>query len=329
MRKVLLASEGFSPEDVRRLSRHAEVIEGWKLGEDSVRRQLPEVEVVVLLGWPAFMTPEGLSLMRRLKLVQTLMVGVNHVPFRDLPRGVTVCSNAGAFSLEVGEHAWALLLAAAKKVVQTHDAIRAGGRSIASFREDVKGTLVLDGKTIGIVGFGGIGREVSRYARAFGMSVTAFNRSRKASPGVKFVHGKKGLQQLLGSSDVVLLSVPLTMETEGLIGERELRLMKSQAILVNVARGDIVDQAALYAHLTANPSFTYATDAWWFKGGRETLETENPLAQLPNFVGTPHTSGPTGLAGGRPYRTAVENVIRYLRGERPANVVDRSDYLKS
>jgi phosphoglycerate dehydrogenase-like enzyme len=112
-----------------------------------------------------------------------------------------------------------------------------------------------------------------------------------------------------------------------MIGAKELGLMKRDAVLVNVSRGDIVDQRALYEHLAANGSFRYATDVWWYREGRETLETELPFAKLPNFVGTPHTSGPSTLAGGEPQRAAVSNTIRYLRGLRPRNVVNASEYL--
>jgi len=88
-----------------------------------------------------------------------------------------------------------------------------------------------------------------------------------------------------------------------------------------------VDQAALYSHLKANPEFRYATDVWWFREGRESLETDCPFTKLPNFVGTPHMSGPTAVASGRPAAMAVENVLRYLRGGKPRNIVDREEYL--
>ena len=96
---------------------------------------------------------------------------------------------------------------------------------------------------------------------------------------------------------------------------------------MNISRGDIVNQAALYEHLRRNPSFRYATDVWWYKAGRETLVTDYPFTSLPNFIGTPHISGPRALASGRPAKMAVENTVRYLRGLRPKNVVRRSEYL--
>ncbi len=327
MRRVLVTSEILGRENLKRMSKFAEVVESWRLDEMAIQDVLPKIDAAIVLSWPRFFTSENLASMSRLKFIQTLMVGVNHVRFGDLPKNVMVCNNAGAFSLEVGEHAWGLLLAAAKKIVPQNAAVREGGRTLASFRGDEKDIKVLRGKTLGIVGFGGIGRAVAKYGQAFGMKVVAFNRSRKAAGSVRFCYGKSGLDEVLRSSDAVLLATPLTKSTNRLIGARELGLMKKDAVVVNIARGDLVDQDALYAHLTANPSFRYATDVWWFREGAETLETDEPLASLPNFIGTPHSSGPTGLAGGEPQRSATENTIRFLSGRAPRNVVDRADYV--
>ena len=103
--------------------------------------------------------------------------------------------------------------------------------------------------------------------------------------------------------------------------------MKKTAILVNVARGELVDEKATYEHLVTNPFFRYATDVWWYREGRESLKTNYPFLSLPNFVGTPHLSGPSGLATGKPVKLAIENVLRFLRGLTPRNIVNRSDYV--
>jgi phosphoglycerate dehydrogenase-like enzyme len=105
--------------------------------------------------------------------------------------------------------------------------------------------------------------------------------------------------------------------------------MKKEAILVNIARGELVDEKAMYEHLVANPNFRYATDVWWYRESRESLKTDYPFLSLPNFIGTPHVSGPSGLATGRPVRLAVENAIRFLRGLKPRNIVNREDYKTS
>ncbi len=323
---VLVTSDTVGKENLARLAKAAKVYTSWEMDSANIDRILPEVDVLVVFMWPSFLTGEALSKMKRLRFLQSILVGVNHVPFRNLGVEVIVASNAGAYSLEVSEHAWALLLAAEKKVVEHHLRIRDGAKALGEFSGEPAKIVVMKGKTLGIVGYGGIGRSVEKYARAFGMRVIAFGRRRKGSGGKKLLFGKEGLDRLLRESDAVLLSLPLTRSTVGFIGERELSIMKDTAVLVNIARGDLVNEEALYGHLTAHPNFKYATDAWWFEGGRETLEPKFPFATLANFIGTPHTSGPTGTVSGRPGRLATDNVLLYLRGREPKHVVERSEY---
>ncbi len=102
--------------------------------------------------------------------------------------------------------------------------------------------------------------------------------------------------------------------------------MKDNSVLVNVARGELVDEEALYHHLKEHTGFRYATDVWWYRDGRESLQTKFDFASLPNFVGTPHVSGPSGLATGEPIKLAVENTLLFLSGKSPKNIVNPSDY---
>ena len=326
MKKNVLVTYAIGEENVARLSRFATVYESRKMDAESLDMILPEIDVLIVFMWPGFLSKEALARMNRLRFIQSVLVGVNHIPFPSLDAKVVVASNAGAYSLEVGEHAWALLLAAEKKVVDHHVRIRGGAKALSEFAGDPAKIAVLEGKTLGIVGYGSIGRSVARYAKAFGMKVVAFGRSKRRSRGTRLLTGSKGLERLLRESDAVLLSVPLTQSTLRIIGEGELSMMKDSAVLVNIARGDLVDQKALYSRLTSHPDFKYATDAWWFREGKETLETDFPFAALPNFVGTPHTSGPTGVVSGRPGTLATGNVLLYLRGRQPRNLVDRSEY---
>lgn len=325
-KNVLLTSRNIGEDNLGRLSKVAKVFASWKLDEKDIERILPEIDVLVVLLWPKFLTAERLARMKRLKFLQSVLVGVNHVPFPSLGKDVIVAGNSGAYSLEVGEHALALLLTAAKRVVEHDLRIREGAKSLSEFSGEAAGIVVLGGKMLGIVGYGGIGMSVAGFGKAFGMKVMAFSRSRKKEKGVRFLSGKKGLDSLLKQSDVVLLSLPLTKSTYRMMGERELSLMKENAILVNIARGDLVDQRALYTHFREHPNFRYATDVWWFKEGQETLEADYPFTTLNGFVGTPHMSGPVGVASGRPGKLATDNVVRYLRGETPKHVIDRTEY---
>jgi phosphoglycerate dehydrogenase-like enzyme len=321
LKKVLVMSDAVGEADLRRLSGVARVYRSWRMNQKSIDDVLPDVDALVVFFWPSQITAEALSKMGRLRFVQSLLVGVNHVPFQMLDSRVLVASNAGAYSLEVGEHAWALVLAAAKNVVSQDIRILRGAKSVKEFAGEASKNIVLEGKTFGILGYGGIGRSTERYAKAFGMRVLRFGRR-----GRGVLKGRQGLERVLREGDAILLSLPLTRKTAKIVSSKELSIMKDKAILVNVARGDLVDQVALYSHLESHPDFKYATDAWWFKGGLETLETDHPLIALSNFVGTPHMSGPTGVLSGLPGKLAVDNVMRYLRGERPLHLVNRSEY---
>jgi D-3-phosphoglycerate dehydrogenase / 2-oxoglutarate reductase len=154
--------------------------------------------------------------------------------------------------------------------------------------------------------------------------VVAF--SRHPAPGVETFDGREGLLKVLRWSDAVVIALPLSKLTAGLIGKKELQAMKEGAILVNVARAEIVDEAALYAHLSKNPGFTYATDVWQIKDGKETYASKFPFVKLPNFIGTPHVAGASAALTGEPAKASAANMLRYLRGEEPRNVVDASEY---
>jgi phosphoglycerate dehydrogenase-like enzyme len=267
--------------------------------------------------------------MTSLLFIQSILAGVNHIPFASLNKNVIVSSNAGAYSDEVAEYAWALLLSAAKRVVELHVSLREQKWTLKRTLDEGSEITILREKILGILGFGGIGSVVGRVARGFGMHVYAYSRKKSAAKGVKFFVGTSELTILLKNSDAVVLALPLTGQTASIINAERLSEMKKDGILVNVARGELVDEKAMYEHLIANPDFRYATDVWWHRENRESLKTDYPFLSLPNFIGTPHVSGPSGLATGRPVQLAVENTIRFLKGFRPRNIVNPEEYKTS
>jgi len=322
----LITTDVVDKRSIQALSKYARVFSSTGLDEASLIQLLPSIDILLVFFWPSFLTAENLSRMSNLRLVQSILAGVNHIPFAQLDKKVVVCSNAGAYSDEVAEYAWALLLSAAKRIVDIHNAVKTEQWTLKRTLGG-KEVTILEERTLGILGYGGIGSAVAQIGKGFSMKIYAFSRKLVRERGVRSFQGDKGLLTVLAESDAVIVSLPLTELTNKIIDAKKLATMKKDAILVNIARGELVDETALYEHLKANPDFRYATDVWWYRDGKESLKTTHPFFELPNFIGTPHVSGPSGLATGKPARFAVENVTRFLRGLKPRNIVNPAEYL--
>jgi phosphoglycerate dehydrogenase-like enzyme len=277
-----------------------------------------------LLGWelPDEIPAGALRQAARLGFVQLLQAGVDAVDFSVLPDRLLVASNAGAYAGAMSEHILAMTLSLAKRLPQRHAALAAG-------RFDKwAGSLTLDGAICAILGFGGIGIATARVMTAFGARIYAVNRSGETSEPVEFAGTLADLDQVLAVADVLVISLPLTLATRGLLGRRELALMKPTAILVNVARGPIVDQAALYEHLRAHSQFGAGIDTWWDEPtGDAPFRTDYPFFDLPNVIGSPHNSSIVAGTMLSAAREAAQNMRRYLRGEAITGVIRRTDYV--
>ncbi|HWK89707.1 MAG TPA: D-2-hydroxyacid dehydrogenase [Longimicrobium sp.] len=174
--------------------------------------------------------------------------------------------------------------------------------------------------TLGIVGLGGVGRAVARRAAALGMRVIATRRRGTDAPeGVELLRGDDALERLLARSDFLVLAVPQTGETQGLIGARELALLPRGATVVNVARGGVVDEDALVEALRSGALRGAGLDVF----AREPLPPESPLWSLPNVLATPHVSGASHLFWRRQTGLIRENLSRYLAGQALLNTVDK------
>lgn len=266
--------------------------------------------------------PDELAHLGSAGLIQLLSAGVDRVPFDQIPDGVRVASNAGAYAEPMAEHVLALTLALAKRLPQNHTALAQG------VFDQMTPTRSIHGSVVGILGFGGIGQASAKLFQALGAHVHAINRSGRTDVAVDRVGTLEELDALLSTADILVISLPLTRATDGLIGRRELSLMKPDAILVNVARAAIIDEDALYEHLEGNPPFSAGIDAWWQEPrGQGAFATGRPFLRLPNVIGSPHNSAiVAGSLTGAAAR-AAENVARHLRGEPVRNLVTRSDYV--
>lgn len=276
----------------------------------------------VLLSWHPLreLRPEEWDVIGGVRLIQLISAGADHVPFASLPPGAMLASNAGAYAEPMAEHVLAMALALAKRLVVEHESLARG-----EFNQGVQ-NQELQGATCGILGFGGIGQATGRLMRAMGMKVFALNRSGRTEEPADFVGTLDDLEYVLRVSDVIVVALPLTAATQGLIGSKELGWMKPDAILINVARGAIIDEEALYEHLKSYKGFRAGIDAWWvepFLHGE--FRMDHPFLELPNVLGSPHNSAmvPGGMTEG--LRRAVENVRRYLCAEPLTGVVRSED----
>jgi len=262
---------------------------------------------------------EALSRASRLRFVQVPAAGVDQLDVKALAeRGVTVASAKGCNARAVAEHAFALLLALAKKIVEQDNEVKRG--VWRSYTEE-NFLVDLEGATLAVVGYGSVGREVARLAKAFGMRVLAVRKQPRPDELADFVGGLEDLPRVLSEADFVVVALPLTEETRGLIGERELRAMKKGSFLINVGRGAVVDERALYRALSEGWIAGAGLDVWWRYPPEEGWPSPLGVHKLPNVIATPHKAGWTRRAREACLRFSAENVLRFLRGEEPLNVV--------
>ena len=260
--------------------------------------------------------PHEPALLDGVKLIQFINAGVDFVPLKVFPPQAPIASNGGAYAEPMAEHALAMVLAAAKRLLVEHNALARG-----EFNQG-KRNRSLAGGVCGILGFGGIGVATARLMRALGMKVHAINRRGASDEPTDWIGTPADLDTMLAACDVLVISTPLTPATLGCIGARELGLMKPDAIVANLARGEIVDEAALFAHLQAHPKFTACIDAWWIEPVRHgTFRMDYPFLTLPNVIGSPHNSASVPGTGETGLRRAVANIRRALAGETPLFLV--------
>jgi phosphoglycerate dehydrogenase-like enzyme len=253
-----------------------------------------------------------------LRWVQLASAGANNVLTPDfLQTEIILTTAAGVHPIQISEHVFAMMLMFARRM---HE-YRAAQAESRWTKEPVGRMDELFEKTLGIVGLGSIGREVARKAKAFGMHVVATRRhlDQTAAPDVDELLSREQLHQLLEVSDYVVLSVPLTKETRHLIGPRELRTMKPTAFLINIARGAVVDEAALCDALNEGTVAGAGLDTF----DVEPLPEDSPLWRMPNVIITPHTAGTTPRYWERATHLFCENLARYLEGKPLRNVVSR------
>ncbi len=252
----------------------------------------------------------------RLKLVQLLSAGYDNWDLDAARRaGVPLANNGGANAIAVAEHAIMLMLAVCRRLVWQHESVASG-----RWRGNTPPPRLfeLHGKTLGIVGLGRIGKKVARLAGGFGMRVHYYDTTRldedaEDALGARF----RLLAEILSTSDIVSLHVPLNEATRHMIGAAELARMRPSSVLINTCRGPVVDETALHAALAEGKLAGAGLDVF----AAEPPPADHPLFGLDNVVLTPHLAGPTWESQRARLRNAFDNVQRVARGEPPLWVV--------
>ena len=296
---------GKSREEVKEALRRADVVIGDYTFHMKIDRELCEA-------------------MEKVRLIQQPSTGYDHIDIEACrEKGIPVANAGGANAASVAEYTIMVALALLKRLVMAHERTRRGEWPQWELMD--LGTYDLLGKTWGIIGLGRIGREVARRLSGWGVRILYYDKRRlpgeeEEELGVEY----RSLRRLLRESDIVSIHVPLTPETRGMIGERELRTMKPTAVLINPSRGEIVDEEALARALREKWIAGAAIDVY----SREPPGPDHPLIRLAredpnvNIIVTPHIAGANTDARRRIIAFSVENILRVLRGEKPLAVVN-------
>jgi len=324
MPKVLVTARSFR----KMQGDHWRVLQeaGYEIVTPEQDQPLKEAEMISLIGdvdavlvGNDAVTERVIAAAPRLKVVSKHGVGVDNVDVPAATRaGVIVTNTPGANQVAVAEMAVALIMALTRKLAYHDTVVKSGGWS------RIIGTE-LAGKTIGLVGLGRIGKEVVLRLEGFQVKFLAYDvyqdNTFAAEHCVRFV----ALDELLADSDIVTLHAVLTADTQGLIGEKELALMKPGAYLVNTARGGLIDEQALYRALAENRLAGAGLDVF-----ADEPPTNSPLLQLGDKVLlAPHLGAQTTETVLRMGRMAAENIVQVLRGERPVGLVNPDAYSKA
>lgn len=270
--------------------------------KDVQTEQIKDADVVMLANMP--LAREAVKNAENLKFIDVAFTGVDHVPM-DVAREKSIAvSNASGYATEaVAELCISYMIQLLRNTAKVEERCREGGT-----KDGLVGNL-LAGKTVGIVGAGLIGKRVAALVKAFGCRTLAYNRSKVES---EVIDRQVSLEELLKESDVVTLHCPLTDETKGIIGKEQLALMKKTEIVINTARGGVVDSQALADALTKGEIAGAAIDVF---ENEPPLDTAHPLLNCPNTIVTPHIGFASAESLEQRADIVFENLYSWLEGK--------------
>ena len=312
--KVYL-TESIDSEAQKLLAKHVELDVGdCEVSVDEVLQRVADVDVIFSKTDPILIDPMLIDAAPKLQLIARHGSGYSNVSMDyATEKGIFVTNTPGVNAVTMAEYTIGLMFAAARRIVPAANACREGSPDRLSYLG-----IELHGKKFGLVGVGQIGRQVVGRAHALGMKVLAHHPRPSAKNLADLPLELVELDYLLSTCDVISLHMPLTEKTRNLIGERELGLMKETAILLNLSRGGVVDETALYQALENHTIFSAATDVLL----NEPVRSTEPLLKLENCLVMPHIAAVTNEAQNAVAMTAVEEILRYSRGETLRHIVN-------
>lgn len=308
-------------EEKKILSKYADVQVAKSTDEDNLIVEARDADIIMVVY--ARITERIINSATKLRGIVRYGIGVDNIDLKAASRRRIPVANVPDYCIgTVADHAFALLLALNRKLLLADNIVRTGNWGAWTSPSPKLMGIDLEGKTLGLIGIGKIGSAVAARAKGFGMKVIAYDpyipKEVAERLGIELVN----LETLLKSADFVSVHSPLTNETRGMIGERELKLMKKTAYIINTARGPIIQEEALYKALKNGWIAGAGLDVYT----KEPPDRDNPLFKLENVVLTPHIAYYTQEAIWRLEMTAVEEAIRILQGQLPKNLVNKEAF---
>ncbi|WHZ04091.1 D-2-hydroxyacid dehydrogenase [Neobacillus sp. YX16] len=296
-----------------------EIIPDWTIiiGKDREIWQEHIHDAEIIAGWKKGIEKDCLTPHSKLKWLQTWSAGVDSLPLETLEsRNITVTSANGVHAYPISETIYALMLSLTRKI---HTYVK-NQRERKWHHSDMK--LEMHEKTVGIIGVGTIGKEAAKIAKAFGMKVLGVRHSGKQQEFVDEMFTTNQLDAVLPKCDYVVVTLPLTKETNRLFGAKQFDLMKSSAFFINIGRGEIVVEGDLISALQRGQIAGAGLDVF----EQEPLTVDSPLWEMENVIITPHTSGSTEHYNQRVIENIlIPNLQNYISGNQPSvNLVDYS-----
>ena len=284
---------------------------------DRIDQELPDADAAI--AWS--LRPEQIKHAKKLRWIHSPAAAVHQLLFPELINSNVILTNArDIHGPVVAEHVIALILALAKKIPQSVRLQMRHEWGQQALWDDKPPVREITGATLGLLGFGSIGRETAKRANALGMRVIAVREhAGKGGEGLAAVFGPNDLDRMLAESDYIALCAPLTPQTQGLINADRLRHMKRNACLINVSRGPLVDEAALADALRNRTIAAAALDVF----SHEPLPADSPVWDLENCLITPHTAAVTERLWERHYAQISENLRRFLTDQTLLGIVDK------